>query len=193
MRFTLYIVRHGETDWNAERRYQGQADIPLNAKGRLQARRNGEALGALMPAIADADFVSSPLGRARETMNILRTALGLAPDLFRLDGRLKELNYGHWEGKLQSELPTLDPQGLAMRAADPYRWRPEGGESYADLMIRSLDWLKDVTRDTVVVAHGGTLRTLSAHLLGLDPARVPDLDAPQDCVLVLRAGAAEWL
>lgn len=193
MRFTLYIVRHGETDWNAERRYQGQADIPLNAKGRLQARRNGEALRPLMPAFAEADFVSSPLSRARETMTILRSALGLAPELFRLDARLKELNYGHWEGKLQSELPEFDPEGLARRTADSYRWRPQGGESYADLMARSLDWLTSVSRDTVVVAHGGTLRTLSAHLLGLDPARVPDLDAPQDRVLVLRDGTSEWL
>ena len=76
---TLYFVRHGETDWNAERRYQGQTDIPLNDRGRAQSRRNGEALRAFLPHIAGADFVASPLGRARETMEILRDTLGLDP------------------------------------------------------------------------------------------------------------------
>ena len=75
----LYFVRHGETDWNAERRYQGQTDIPLNARGRDQSRRNGDALRAFLPAITQADFVASPLVRTRETMELLRTSLGLDP------------------------------------------------------------------------------------------------------------------
>jgi probable phosphoglycerate mutase len=190
---TLYIVRHGETDWNAERRYQGQVDVPLNARGRLQAQRNGEALAALMPAIAAADFVASPLGRARETMEILRTALGLDQRSYVLEDRLKELSYGHWEGKLEAELPRLDPRGLEERARNPYTWRPTSGESYADLMVRVLDWLKSVERDTLVAAHGGVMRTLSAHLLGLDPTTVPTLEAPQDRVMVLRPGHLAWL
>src|SRR5436190_22569107 len=101
---TLYFVRHGETDWNAARRYQGQRDMPMNERGRAQARRNGEALRSFLPAIAEADFVASPLGRARETMAVLRTALDLAADDYRVDERLMELNYGHWEGQLQSDL-----------------------------------------------------------------------------------------
>ncbi len=190
---TLYIVRHGETDWNAERRYQGQADIPMNGKGRAQAKRNGEALRALLPGLAEVDFVSSPLVRARETMEILRTALGLSARDYRIDERLKELNYGHWEGTLQKDLPTLDPEGLELRAKNPYRWRPTGGESYEDLMIRCCDWLQGVDRDTLITAHGGTMRTLSAHLAGLDVARVPDLPAPQDKVMVIRDGRVEWM
>lgn len=190
---TLYIVRHGETDWNAERRYQGQADIPLNDKGRAQARRNGEALSALLPAIAEVDFVASPLSRTRETMEILRAALGLDPTRYTLDDRLKELNYGHWEGKLQADLPHLDPEGLKRRAVDPYRWRPDGGESYADLLDRVLPWLETVTRDTLISAHGGTMRTLSAHLTGLDFETIPELAAPQDRVMVIRGGRLDWI
>lgn len=190
---TLYIIRHGETEWNAERRYQGQVDVPLNARGRQQARRNGEALRALLPAIAGVDFVASPLGRARETMEIMRRALGLDPALYRVDERLKELHYGHWEGQLQSHLPQTDPQGLALRALDPYRWRPDGGESYADLMQRSICWLESIRRDTLIVAHGGTMRTLSAHMLGLDPNLVPTLEAPQDRVMVLTGGRSDWI
>lgn len=190
---TIYIVRHGETDWNRDRRYQGQRDIPLNVVGRAQALRNGETLRSLLPAIADIDFVASPLGRARETMEILRGALGLVPEGYDIDERLRELSYGTWEGQLQADLPRLDPDGWGTRKLDPYRWRPSGGESYADLMVRTVDWLSGVTRDTLVAAHGGVVRTLQAHVCGLDPETVPVLDAPQDKVLVLCDGQMRWL
>lgn len=190
---TLYIVRHGETDWNRDRRYQGQRDIPLNVVGRAQALRNGEALRQLLPGIADVDFVASPLGRARETMEIMRGALALAPEAYSIDERLRELSYGSWEGQLQADLPRLDPEGWSTRKLDPYRWRPSGGDSYADLMARTTDWLTGVTRDTLVAAHGGVMRTLQAHICGLDPERVPVLEAPQDKILVLRDAAMQWL
>ena len=190
---TIYLIRHGETDWNRDRRYQGQMDIPLNDKGRAQARRNGQALQTLMPAIAQSDFVASPLGRARETMEIVRAAMGLAPNPYRLEDRLRELNYGHWEGKLQSELPEFDAAGLAERAKDPFRWRPACGESYADLLGRTIDWLQSVDRDTVVAAHGGIGRCLRAHVLGLDPETIPCLESPQDRVLALTGRTMRWI
>jgi probable phosphoglycerate mutase len=190
---SIYFVRHGETDWNAARRYQGQRDIPLNDKGRAQASRNGEALRAFLPSIAEADYVASPFGRARETMEILRTCLGLDPALYRVDDRLKELNYGHWEGKLQADLPSLDPAGILERAKDPYRWRPVGGESYADLFARTIEWLCSVERDCVVAGHGGVGRAMRAHVLGLEPECIPDLESPQDRVLVLEAGKMTWV
>jgi probable phosphoglycerate mutase len=190
---TLYFVRHGETDWNAERRYQGQTDIHLNERGRAQSRRNGEALRAFLPHIAGADYVASPLGRTRETMEILRDTLGLAPADYRLDHRLIELSYGAWEGQLQANLPNSDPQGLAERFKDPFRWRPVGGESYADLLKRTIDWAETLDRDTVVASHGGVSRCLRAHVLGLDPEIIPALESPQDRVLVLTAGKMTWV
>jgi probable phosphoglycerate mutase len=190
---TIYFVRHGETDWNAARRYQGQRDIPLNDRGREQARRNGEALRTLLPAIADADYVASPFARARETMEIVRGRLGLEAEGYRIDDRLTELNYGHWEGLLQADLPELDPAGLAERAKDPLRWRPRGGESYADLLQRTVDWLDSVSGDTVISGHGGVGRAMRAHLMGLAPETIPDLESPQDRVLVLSRNAMHWL
>lgn len=190
---TLYIVRHGETDWNRDRRYQGQRDIPLNAFGREQAQRNGETLRQFLPSLTAASFVASPLGRARETMEILRQALDLPPRDYAIDERLRELSYGSWEGQLQTDLPKLDPQGWAERKLDPYRWRPRGGESYADLMDRAVPWLTSVTKDAVVAAHGGVMRTLQAHVCGLDPERVPVLEAPQDKILILRNGTMRWI
>jgi probable phosphoglycerate mutase len=190
---TVYFIRHGETDWNAEERYQGQADIALNDRGRAQARRNGEALRALLPRIAEADFVASPMHRARETMAIVRAALGLEPETFRIDERLKEAHYGDWQGTLLADLPRVDAEGIAARSRDPFRWRPKGGESYEDLMARTVPWLMDVTRDSVVVSHGGVSRVLRGHILGLDVATVPGLEVPQDRVLVLRRDGIDWL
>lgn len=190
---TIYFVRHGETDWNAERRYQGQTDIPMNATGRAQSERNGMALRALLPAIMEADYVSSPLQRARETMQILRQTLALDPHGYRVDPRLIELSYGTWEGQLQSHLPRIDPVGLEARARDPYRWRPDGGESYADLYARAGRWLASLDRDTVIASHGGVSRCLRAHALGMNPEEIPSLESPQDRVLVLSRGAMQWL
>lgn len=190
---TIYFIRHGETEWNAEARYQGQADIPMNARGREQARRNGLSLRPLLPAIATADYVASPLARARETMQIVRGVLGLTPDDFGIDERLKEAHYGDWQGTLAADLPRVDAGGLSARTRDPFRWRPQGGESYEDLMARAVPWLESIERDTVVVSHGGVSRVLRGHILGLNLKSVPLLDVPQDRVLLLRHNAIDWL
>jgi broad specificity phosphatase PhoE len=191
---TLYYVRHGETDWNLAQRYQGQLDIPLNATGRAQAARNGGALKEMLGAAAGGlDYVSSPLLRARETIEIVRRGMGLAPCAYRTDARLAEIRYGHWEGQLWSELPTLDPEGFAARKADPWGWQPRGGESYRMLAERVSGWLESVDRDAVVVAHGGVMRVLRGLIEGLDPEAIHKLDVRQDRVLVLQAGRARWV
>lgn len=190
---TVYCIRHGLTDWNAQSRYQGQEDIAVNEIGREQARRNGEALRAFLPGIAAAYFVSSPLSRARETMRIIREALGLAAEDYATDERLLEVHYGAWQGQLLETLKVTDAEALAARRADPFQFRPPGGENYADLMQRTQDWLSTLTRDTVVATHGGITRTLRAHLLNLDPNKILDLEVPQDRVLILRRGEMQWL
>lgn len=190
---TLYCVRHGQTDWNAQSRYQGQQDIPLNEAGREQARRNGQVLRQLLPGIADAQYVSSPLWRARETMQLLRAELGLDPDVFTTDDRLREVNYGAWEGQLLETLQKTEGVRLAERRADPYRFQPPEGESYADLLERMRQWIDAVEADTVVATHGGVSRTMRTYLLDLDPNGILDLDVPQDRVLVIRRGEMHWL
>jgi broad specificity phosphatase PhoE len=190
---TLYLIRHGETDWNRAQRYQGQRDIPLNDTGREQARRNGAVLKTLLPQIAEYDFVSSPLSRAVETTKLVRDAMGLPASEFRIDSQLLELNYGHWEGMLASELPELDPQGAAAKARDPFAWRPNDGESYADLMQRVSLWLASITRDTVAITHGGVSRVARGAVLGLNTRDVPALDVPQDKILLLRDAAMSWI
>ena len=190
----LYFIRHGETDWNRDQRYQGQRDIPLNATGRGQAARNGKVLaGALRERAADLDYVASPLERACETMQIVRRELGLPPDAFRTDDRLKEVHYGHWEGQLLDELAMSDPEGFAARGLDAWGWQPRG-ESYAAMSQRVALWLQDVSRDAVVVAHGGVSRALRGLVLRDMPrAEVPVLPVPQDKILVVAGGAVSWL
>lgn len=191
---TIYFIRHGETDWNRARRYQGQADIALNDKGREQARRNGQVLRALLPGIAHAHFVSSPLDRTRETMRIVRGELGLVPDDFEIEPRLIELNYGHWEGQLASDLAIHDTANVAARAARPFTWRPRGGENYEDLSRRLSSWLAGIERDCVVVSHGGVSRALRGLLIpGVDRQEIHQLDVPQDRVLLLQQGTMGWI
>ncbi len=191
---TLYFVRHGETDWNKIQRYQGQTDIPLNDTGREQASRNGKVLSDVLgPQKFLVDFVASPLLRATETMEILRVNMGLPPRPFALDDRLKEQNFGHWEGLIWGDLPKLDPEGLAARLADTYNWTPRGGENYPMVRARVNAWLDTLERDTVVVSHGNISRSVRGILLDLDTALIPKLSVPQDKILRLTCGHSEWL
>src|SRR5689334_12381899 len=107
---TLIFIRHGETDWNVEGRLQGQRDIPLNDTGRAQARRNGTAIKAAMPETVGFDFVASPLSRSRETMEIVRAAMGLPAENYTTDDRLKELTFGAWEGLTDEDLRAVNPE-----------------------------------------------------------------------------------
>lgn len=191
---TIYFVRHGETDWNLARRYQGQRDIPLNATGRYQAKRNGRVLAEVLGGgAASLDYVASPLSRARETMEIVRQELTLSPSDYRTDDRLREVHYGHWEGRLSAELPRTDPEGYAARSADAWNWQPSGGESYRMLSDRVALWLGQTERDTVVVSHGGVSKVLRGLVLQLAGADIAQLAVPQDQVLLLTASGIRWL
>jgi broad specificity phosphatase PhoE len=189
---TLYVVRHGETDWNVAGRLQGQIDIPLNDIGRGQAARNGQRLLKQVDGVDKLDFVASPLSRAFETMQLLRANMGLERDGFATDHRLKEISYGVCEGRTWPQLPPVDRAGIA-RSKDPFNWKPDGGESYADLTRRTAEFLAGITRDSVIVTHGGVTRTLRGLMVGIATEKVPSLKVPQDRVLVLRDGAMSWL
>ena len=185
---TLYFARHGETDWNRERRLQGQHDIPLNALGRVQASRSGELLRGLLerdgrPA-AQCDYVSSPLGRARETMELMRAAMGLDPEAYRTDARLMEMSFGRWEGFTFAELRAREAAALTERERDKWGFVLPGGESYAQLELRVGTWYESLERDSVVTAHGGVCRALIAHLDLAEPAAASTGDIGQGCVYV---------
>lgn len=164
----IYFVRHGETDWNAKGRLQGQRDIALNARGRTQATRCGAMLRRLLAQSGRTpegfDYVSSPLMRARTTMELMREALGLAPCGYAVDRRLIEMSFGDWEGWTAAEVRTREPQALAAREADRWRFAPPRGESYAQLAVRIGAWTAQLTRDTIVAGHGEAGRALLVDL-----------------------------
>jgi len=191
----LIFVRHGETDWNFEGRMQGQKDIPLNATGRAQATGNGRRLKAFLEREnidpASLDFVASPLGRTRATMALLRGAMGLDSETFRMEDQLKEITFGAWEGFTLEELADEEQDRILQRRADKWGFVPPGGESYEMLADRIGIWLRTVDRPSVVVSHGGVFRVLRGHLEGRDKVAVPKLDVPQDKVFVWRDGRFE--
>ena len=184
----VYYVRHGETDWNVAGRLQGRRNVPLNARGRAQAARCGDVLRELFAgsgrAAGDLDYVSSPLGRACETMELMRSTLGLSSNGYRPEPRLAEISFGDWEGFTIAQLRVRDPQRTAAREHDKWRFVPPGGESYEAVSGRVSAWYDSVTRDTVAVAHGGTARGLLAHLGIAQPAAAPLVDIAQGVIYV---------
>jgi broad specificity phosphatase PhoE len=185
---TIYYIRHGETDWNVAGRLQGRHDVLLNARGRAQADHCGKILRDLLADNghdpAELDYVSSPLGRACETMELVRPPLGLPANGYRLEQRLAEISFGEWEGFTIAQLHSRDPQRIAAREHDKWHFVPPGGESYKIVSDRVGAWYDSLTRDTVAVAHGGTARGLMAHLEIAKPAAAPLVDIAQGVVYV---------
>jgi len=191
----IYIVRHGQTDWNAEFRLQGQADTDINALGRAQAERNGRRLAEIIADPGDFDFVASPLRRTRETMERLRTAIGLPAEGYRTDARLMELHFGDWQGRTFAELEVERPGVSAARHRDKWNYLPPGehAETYEMLAARVRPWMESIARPTVCVTHGGIVRVVFTLLGAMEPAEAAEMNVPQDRILRLRDGALEWL
>jgi broad specificity phosphatase PhoE len=184
----LYYIRHGETDWNVAGRLQGRRDIPLNARGRAQGAHCGGLLRDLLARDkrdpGDLDYVSSPLQRACQTMELMRSVLGLPPDGYKVEPRLAEIAFGEWEGFTIAQLHLRDPQRIAAREHDKWHFLPPGGESYEMVSARIREWYEGLARDTVAVAHGGTARGLIAYLGIAKPAAAPLIDIAQGVVYV---------
>jgi probable phosphoglycerate mutase len=194
----IVFVRHGETDYNAENRLQGQRDIPLNGKGREQAKAVGRTLGrALADEMARLDaageFYASPLTRTLETMELARAAIGLAPQRYQLSPILMELSFGDWEGLTWAEVEALDPVSARARERDKWRFVPPGGESYAMLVERVRPWIEAREADCAVVSHGGVARAFYHILAGLDPAQAECADIWQGRALIFERGGSSWL
>jgi broad specificity phosphatase PhoE len=161
----LLLWRHGQTDWNAERRFQGQSDPPLNPAGHEQARRAARYIAALRPAA----IFSSDLIRASVTADALARLTGLR---VQLDKDLRERNGGSWEGKTAAEIREYYPEAHAT-------WEPPDGEpaaAVADRAAEALERIADsltVSSLAVVVSHGAALNMGMSRLLGLPASLRP--------------------
>jgi broad specificity phosphatase PhoE len=181
----ILLARHGETDHNVPpARVQGWIDVPLNDRGREQARALADAVGA------PAAIYSSQLSRARETAEIVAAARGL--DVV-VDERLAESNRGAWEGRLVSEIAREEPDAWRAWRRGGSAFRFPGGESLKEHADRVAAALADVERGplpALVVCHGGTIRCAFAlrHARGLDAFH--ELDVPNATPLELPCGTS---
>jgi probable phosphoglycerate mutase len=177
---TIYFVRHGETLWNTERRWQGRKDSALTDIGRAHALANALTLLEAVPEVHALPFVSSPLGRARTTMEIIRERLQLPVDGYVVENRLAELAFGDWEGMTAREIRAAAPVEWAAFQAAPWDGAPCGGESYEQLVARLRSWLDELTGDVVVVAHGAVGRALRGINLKAAVREMPHLPTPEN-------------
>ena len=188
----IYYIRHGETAWNAAGRLQGAQDTALNDLGRAQAVQSGHILSDLLARDgrdrSALPYLSSPLLRARTTMELMRGTLELPPEQYATDDRLREIGYGKWEGFTLAEMEAADPVFFARRLADKWRVAPDGGETYEAVQQRMSEWHAAVNTDTVVVAHGGTARALMVALGFETPESAADLPIAQGAVYVFSDG-----
>lgn len=183
----IYLVRHGQTESNLTRRYQGASDSPLTALGQAQARRMGELLDRLVPDMSGWRMVSSPLGRAQQTAAIIREAMGgtLTP---RLDPRVAEASMGSWDGLQIDELEARRPQDIPY--PERYFQSPDG-ESFEVVWDRLSDWLGSVAQNekVILVSHGLAGRFLRGIYGKLAREELLSLPVPQDAIYRLENGA----
>lgn len=186
----ILLLRHGETEWNVARRFQGQQDSALTGRGRAQARAMGGLVRDLIVREAgDWRLVSSPLGRAWATANEVARATGLAVEL---DERLAEVSCGDWEGLLREDV--IAEHGESPSGGELI-FRGPGGETYDDVLARLEAFLADLPpepeRRVVAVSHGAAGRVLRGLYGGLPKAEILTLDVPQDAVYRLMAGQVD--
>jgi broad specificity phosphatase PhoE len=185
---TLYFCRHGETEANVAKRFQGRTvDTPLTPLGLAQAADIGKILDREAGMRPDLTFISSPLPRARKTMEIIREGVGLPLVGYMTDARLLEINLGSWDGLTAEEARALDPAFYDKRTANKWNVRvPGGGEDYDDVAKRAENFVAAVTADSFAVSHGAFTRILRGLFQGLDWKQMSDLDEPQGCLFRVR-------
>jgi probable phosphoglycerate mutase len=191
---TIHLVRHGETDWNRELRWQGHSNVPLNERGRTQARKLADTLSGTPFAAV----YSSDLRRASETARIVADRLSLP---VQTDEDLREIDVGSWEGFTLADLEARVPDAVA-------RWEEKGehgwedGESHAAMMVRVRNAIGSIAarhegERVLVFSHGGPIRALKALAAGFDYPRdrrsVPQTDYCEMCVIAIEDGAVRGI
>jgi broad specificity phosphatase PhoE len=189
---SILLVRHGETEWNLARRYQGWSDSPLTARGLAQAAAIGRYLST-HPDAAGATIIASPIGRARRTAEIIRDCLGRAAPI-QFDDRLRELSFGSWDGLTRAEIAVLRPGAFEDERRHEWYFAMPDGETYEVFAGRIGAWLAEAKaedRPLIVVTHGVVTRILRGLHAGLSPAEAMQLPVPQDRIFRLADGAIE--
>ena len=188
---TILLVRHGETEWNLQRRIQGRFDSPLTERGVAQAH----AIGQVVRRLSDAPFarvVASPLGRARRTAEIICDHLGRGPD-FDIDDRLREISVGSWDGLTYRDVAARSPGIFDGDGRHEWYFRAPNGDAYEAFAGRVAEWLDESAeaRLVVAVAHGIVSRVARGLYAKLPRATALTLPVPQDKIFRLSGGRIE--
>jgi broad specificity phosphatase PhoE len=162
----ITLIRHGQTNWNVEGRWQGHAAVPLNEAGRVQAK----ILARYLQGTTARRMISSDLLRTRETAQIINDQLKLP---MSFDKRFREIDVGEWQGLTIDEVKTWDLDRYERFASDMYSIPRPGGESYELLGDRGIVAMNDLANcfpreHTLVVTHGGTIRQIVKRLTGIE-------------------------
>ena len=192
---TIYLFRHGETEWNVQERRQGQLDTPLTDRGKLQALQNARRLSEQRALNGPNVMYCSPLGRAKQTAAIIANELKLSQDAIQYDDRLMESSFGEWEGLTDQQIADQFPESWQRRNADRWNVRPPSGESYADVHARVAEWYASTSlkTTTLIVCHGLTSRVLRGVYAGLTHTQVFALPEPHEGCFELTKGQVTYL
>ena len=183
----IYLIRHGETLWNHQGRYQGRLDSPLTRQGVEQARSCGEALAKREVAVDH--WHSSPLGRAKQTSDIVRS-FGNYPRA-QSTKRLAEVTAGSWDGLTQEEIDAEWPGTLDAATQFDWYFRAPDGESYDEAMARVEAWMLGLSGIVVAVSHGLLSRLIRGSYLGLPKDQTLSLSVQQGIIWRLKNGSIE--
>ncbi|MDL2001752.1 phosphoglycerate mutase family protein [Vibrio parahaemolyticus] len=182
----IFVLRHGETEFNADKKLQGHCNSSLTSKGSDQARRVGTTLKQY---VENRPFrvYSSTLGRALQTSQIVCEELNYSYENLNKDPRLKEFSLGEWE---QRTIPSLEQEIPNLLAQNDWYLQAPNCETYESVRERLSSWLSDVAHDEdiVVVSHGLTGIVLRGLLLGMDYTQVWQQDLPQDAFFIIEDG-----
>jgi len=182
----LWILRHGQTEWNVSGRLQGLLDSPLTQTGQAQAAAQGRILARAAPA--DAIAISSPSPRA-----MLTARLAMPGHQISSDARLTEIDLGQWQGCALTEIEQAHPEIAAETDPNLWKFNAPGGESLPAMEARVRSLLADLTAPTILVTHGVTSRLMRCVILGLPATELSDLPGGQGVVHHLQGGVARVL
>lgn len=187
----IWLIRHGQTEFNAAGRIQGAKDSPLTALGVEQGKRIGTRLREVVPM--DARIIASPLGRTQHTARLVREASGLTSQI-ETDARLAELSLGEWDGMLRDDIRKIAPDFDVGQSRWNWFFTAPGADSYEAMTDRLGGWLEDARAHAgpiVAVSHGVAGRILRGLFLQLPRYEALTLDIPQDAFFGLNQGQIE--
>jgi probable phosphoglycerate mutase len=188
--FHILLLRHGETLWNTENRLQGHLDSKLTQRGKQQARQNGFILRKHVNR--NLRFISSPLGRCRQSAILVAQELGYDPKLIEYEDRVKERSFGRWEGYKVADIEQNDAEAYQTTRANRWCNPPPGGESYAMVATRLSSWLTDVEGESLILmSHGCAGRILRGVYTEACKEDIYALSEPHDAIYGLKNNTIE--